>query len=622
MRYSPTFDRADFDPTTWRTAALTPSADEGWWEVDIDALGLAEGSYEYEFLLDNGSIVAADPYADEITKFGGYRGVFHISATHVRVARAFNWAGEQPNPLPPNNQIVIYEMPVKWMASDPEENNSIVELGTFEKVVFEHLDYLVSLGINCIELLPIEDSSQTLDWGYGTRFYFAPDYDIGSSVDAKFFIKACHKRGVRVILDVVMNFFNPTCALKALALSWFSVPSGTDGRDDYSQCLFRFNTPAYGTYFAAEEFLCQMAEFWVKEYHIDGYRIDDFKDIQNWQFGQTFRERAEAASAAASPGKPFIVIAEDSDRRFNLTDNGALNGDRIFDGIWNFGYRDEIRKLLLDQIVTVFGRESRTVRVQHLLSKDGVWNTLGQGFLTAGFGDLANSVCYITSHDVADGKRLMNLILGSTLVNQGIGYDTVDSVRSVIDGPLNTDAFRGAVNFGLYRVFGAFALLLTSVGIPMFLAGEEFGDVHDFSFTDVDPKQQDPVQWGRAKRPGQTNLLSRLAPLIRLRTHNPALQRNEIDFFYFHPSFDDNGGGRVFGYARTAGAARGGADQVIVLANMGAQKYASYDVPSWPWRGAALTEIGNSTAALPAFQVSTGALRLSLDAFEARVFTT
>ena len=127
--------------------------------------------------------------------------------------------------LPANNRIAIYEMPIKWMASDPGENASLVELGTFDKVIFEHLDNLVGMGINCIELLPIEDSSQTLNWGYGTRFYFAPDYDVGTTVDARFFVKACHQRGIRVILDVVMNMFAPQCPLGVLAPEWFEEAS-------------------------------------------------------------------------------------------------------------------------------------------------------------------------------------------------------------------------------------------------------------------------------------------------------------------------------------------------------------------------------------------------------------
>jgi 1,4-alpha-glucan branching enzyme len=627
-RYALLAERDKFDPATWRKQALTQSASfPGWWEWDIDALNLADGVYEYEFLLDGSSTPVADPYADEITRFGGYRGLFGIAAGK-RCHRAFDWSDEFTGapPLRQNNQMVIYEMPVKWMSNDPAEN-PLAELGTFDTLVFEHLDYLVALGINCIELLPIEDSSQTLNWGYGTRFYFAPDYDMGTPVDAKFFIKACHKRGIRVILDVVMNFFNPTCPLNALvplngaAANWFSVKGGTDGRQDWGQVLFRFNDASYDNYFAAREFLYQMAAFWVTEYHIDGYRIDDFADIQNWEFGQAFREAALAASAASVPNKPFIVIAEDSGRNFASTDDTAYNGAKVVDAIWNFGYRDEIRRLAQDQIVTNLGQPARTGRVQHLLSQDGVWNAWGNGSFDREFADLACSISYITSHDVADAPRLMNVILGSILRDQGLGPGDVPNVRSVVDGTSTDGRIVGAVNFALYRVLGVFAILLTSVGIPMFLAGEEFGDVHDLDFLDVNKKQQDPVQWARASYLGHARLLANVSALIKLRTLHAALQRDEIDFFYFHPQFDDNDSPRVFGYARTGGNAVGSLGQVIVLANMGAEKFPVYDIPGWLWGAVALTEIGNSEAAAPVYDSGTNTLALALDAFQVRVFT-
>ena len=246
MRYSPMSSRDHFNPTAWPQQALTQSATfAGWWEIDLDVLALADGDYEYEFVI-NGSIISADPYAEVITRFGGYRGIFTMAAGQ-RVRKTFRWDDEftagtaAGTTLPPNNQIVIYEMPVKWMSTDPTEGNTLVELGTFDKVIFEHLDDLVASGVNCIELLPIQDSPQTLNWGYGTRFFFAPDYDIGSPVDAKLFVKFCHQRGVRVLLDVVMNMFAPQCPLAAFATPWFyEAPSGN--RMDYSQDLFHYST--------------------------------------------------------------------------------------------------------------------------------------------------------------------------------------------------------------------------------------------------------------------------------------------------------------------------------------------------------------------------------------------
>ena len=56
-------------------------------------------------------------------------------------------------------------MPIKWMSSDPSENAPLVELGAFDKAIFEQLDDLTSMGVNCIELLPIEGSPQTPELG-------------------------------------------------------------------------------------------------------------------------------------------------------------------------------------------------------------------------------------------------------------------------------------------------------------------------------------------------------------------------------------------------------------------------------------------------------------------------
>ena len=151
IRFAPLSDRDQFSPSSWMPHALTPSVTfPGWWEIDLDLLGLVDGDYEYEFVV-NGATVCPDPYAEDITRFGGYRGIFTM-ANGKRVSKPFRWDGEIPAgiSLPQNNQIAIYEMPIKWMSSDPSENAPLVELGTFDKVIFEHLNDLASMGVNCI----------------------------------------------------------------------------------------------------------------------------------------------------------------------------------------------------------------------------------------------------------------------------------------------------------------------------------------------------------------------------------------------------------------------------------------------------------------------------------------
>lgn len=623
IRFALLSDRDDFAPAAWPQHPLSPSAAfPGWWEFDLDGLGLSDGCYEYEFVVNG--VAVPDPYADVITRFGGYRGLFTIAAG-TRIAQPFDWGNEFPPGvvLPQNNKIVIYEMPIKWMSSDPGEGAQLVELGTFDKVIFEHLDDLAAAGLNCIELLPVEDSPQTLNWGYGTRFFFAPDYDVGNPVDAKFFIKCCHQRGIRVFLDVVMNMFAPQCPLAALASQWYHEASSA-GRQDWGQDLFHFSSPSYGSYFAAREFLCEMAEFWVSEYHVDGYRIDDFKDINNWDFVQEFHDRATAESNSLFPGKPFLVVAEDTNRDFVATSSGPNNpgGNKVVDSIWNFGYRDDVRNLLTNSISTNWGQPSRSLRVAHIISNDGVWNGLTQAF-DPGYGDVACSVDYITSHDVADAPRLMNVLLGPMMQAAGLGDGGMKNVENAVDGADSSSdpTLQATVQAALLRVFGAFAILMTSVGIPMFLAGEEFGDVHDMSYTDVNEKQQDPVQWNRAKFRGNAALYANVSKLIQLRVSHPALQRNEVEFFYFHPQFDDNVAPRVFAYCRTQGLPPGNSNQVVVIANMGPDSFPSYDIPAWRWGASPLTEIGYPNAA-PAYSGLAGALNLSLSPYSARVFTT
>ncbi len=116
-------------------------------------------------------------------------------------------------------------------------------------------------------------------------------------------------------------------------------------------------------------------------------------------------------------------------------------------------------------------------------------------------------------------------------------------------------------------------------------------------------------------------MLANITALIKLRTSHTALQRNEIGFFYFHPQFDENNSPRVFGYARTGGGAVGTAGQVIVLANMGAEKFPVYDIPGWPWGAIGLIEIGESGASARVYDSRINTLTLAMDAFQVRVFT-
>ena len=194
-----------------------------------------------------------------------------------------------------------------------------------------------------------------------------------------------------------------------------------------------------------------MAEFWINTYHIDGFRIDEFKGINNWDFIREFRNCAWQNHQKAFPGRPFIVIAEDSGRHPEITQH--LDGeDPTVDAIWDFDFRDELRRLVDMSIKTENGH-TPSERVQSLVIGDRLWNDwqknwregqlLKDGRGIVGFTDLTQRIVYNTSHDV-EGQLEQRLV----------------------------PYFNTSPDFASYAydlAFAAFALTLTAVGIPMFL---------------------------------------------------------------------------------------------------------------------------------------------------------
>jgi len=621
LRYAPLLHRDRFAPASWPRAPFHKAAGRpGWWEIDIGALGLVDGEYEYEFVLDgDADQPVTDPFAEEIVRFGGYRGLFRIrDGRRWRVP--FSWDDELPDGLrlPDNNRIVIYEMPMRWMASADDVRQ--IGLGTFERAIFERLDELADLGVNAIELLPVQDSPDTLNWGYGTRFFFVPDIDMGGPVDLKLFVKRCHQRGIRVILDVVMNHATG-CPLERLAFDWYFLnrPQDEPGREhDWGGRCFRYRTPAPDGSFVAREFHYRMADFWIRESRIDGFRIDEFKGIDNWDFIRDFRNRAWASFRAMFPDRPFIVIAEDSWRRAKAVHDG------VTDAIWNFAWRDEARRRLRGGIDTRWGEPSRRRRIEAMVRGVALWDDLGRAFRD-GFSDLAQAVNYITSHDVENEgeQRFMNEALGGLLRIRGLGDGSVEQVRRVLADPSPSPEVRAAVGEAFDRARGGFALLMTSVGIPMLLAGEEFADVHDLEHGNWRLKMSDPVDWNRARRPAHAAFRAAVRDLILLRTEHESLRRNETVFFHAHPGIDDDDGPRVFAYARTAGRPLGQDGQVVVIANAGSQDFPVYDLP-WPWPDAGrVRERGGPANGAPIrVRSHDGWTSLSLAPFQVRVFTT
>lgn len=175
----------------------------------------------------------------------------------------FEWSDATLNFKRPNkNNLVIYEL---WIY-DYTEGRSL-------KGLMKRLDYIQNLGVNAVELMPICEFDGNYNWGYSPNHYFAPDRAYGSEEMYKTFIDECHKRGMAVILDMVFNHatgLNPMNKLYPYGTDlsknpWFNVsaPHSDNVYEDWNHGF----EPAH-------EMFIRALQYWLKEYKVDGYRLD------------------------------------------------------------------------------------------------------------------------------------------------------------------------------------------------------------------------------------------------------------------------------------------------------------------------------------------------------------
>lgn len=486
--------------------------------------------------------------------------------------------------LPANNRLVIYEMPTAWARIGHESVE--IDAGSFRDVLAlldknvasgnftiaaakaaQHA-YLLELGINALELLPPADSWVHREWGYATSNYFAPDFDLGNPVtrntpaasqDLAQLVATCHANGVRFFVDMVMAF-STHGAYRNINFLDFHVQYGTgdpeqfttgpggwtEQRDGFGGDLWKYNywvttyDPVSGEtvpLVPARQLMLAYVTRWMRDFRADGLRLDSVNNVASWDFLQSFTATARNLwrnhwnDQAAD--ERFLVVGEDLSVPLDLVRQHRL------DGLWNELFKRKIRAAVLGHAENEASSFEWTVR--SLIDCRLV-----------GFADGTQAVNYITSHDVGGygNERIYNY-----LINNGV-YQTEQRIKL------------------------AFVCLLTAVGIPMILAGDEFADQHDLSIERS--KQQDPVNYDRLAEPWRGRVFEYVARLVHLRTSSPALAVNDTNFL--HVDFD--AGKRVLVWQR---GTLGSADVVVVVANFSdwgsegaGQPDGEYVVPNWP----------------------------------------
>lgn len=243
--------------------------------------------YAFQYLVD-GQIRIADPYSEKIldpdndkyipasvypdllsypnAKTQGIAGVIQPGKTQ------YNWSEDEYQP-PQSGNLIIYELLIRDFVESHDING-----------VAEKLDYLQTLGVNAIELMPFSEFEGNSSWGYNPSFYFAPDKYYGRDIDFKTFIEECHKRGMAVIMDMVLNhaygqnpmvklYFDATTGKPTAENPWFNAVSPNPvfawGND------YNHESPA------TRYFVDRVIEYWLNEYKLDGFRFDFTKGFTN-----------------------------------------------------------------------------------------------------------------------------------------------------------------------------------------------------------------------------------------------------------------------------------------------------------------------------------------------------
>jgi glycosidase len=243
--------------------------------------------YAYQYLID-GELHIADPYAEKILdpdydkyipaavypdipaypagKTQGIAGIIQPGKEE------YIWDDEGYAP-PPIRNLIIYELLIRDFVSSHDI-----------KDVAGKLDYMQTLGINAIELMPFSEFEGNSSWGYNPSFYFATDKYYGRDTDIKNFIQECHNRGIAVIMDMVLNhaygqnplvrmYFNSATGKPSPENPWFNENSPNT---TYSWG-YDFNHESEATQY----FVDRVVEYWLTEYRIDGFRFDFTKGFTN-----------------------------------------------------------------------------------------------------------------------------------------------------------------------------------------------------------------------------------------------------------------------------------------------------------------------------------------------------
>jgi len=454
----------------------------------------------------------------------------------------FDWANDR-QPRTPYHQSVIYEAHVRGLtrrhpAVPPEQRGTYA--GMAHPAVIEHL---LDLGVTAIELMPVHqfvsdgflaERGLSNYWGYNTIGFFAPHNayssagQLGEQVpEFKSMVRALHQAGLEVILDVVYNHtaegnhLGPTLSFRGIDNANYYRLTERPDRSHY------FDTTGTGNSLLMSsphvlQLIMDSLRYWVLEMHVDGFRFDLASALAR-QFHEVDRLSAFFDLVQQDPVvSQAKLIAEPWD----VGDGGYQVGN--FPPLWtewNGKYRDAVRDFWRGEPASLPEFASRLTGSADLYASDNRHPIASVNFVTCHDGfTLADLVSYDRKHNEANGEHNSD------------GTNDNRSWNCGVEGPTDDPAVL-ALRARQQRNF--LATLLLSQGVPMLLAGDEFGRTQDGNNNgycqDNDtswvhwPAESAPAASTETDRTGTgPSLDSLVRKLIQLRADHPVFRRRRF----------------------------------------------------------------------------------------------
>ena len=400
-------------------------SDDGWWSTDAQ---LDPEQPDYAFVLDGGA-PRPDPRSGWLPH--GVHGPSRWLDHDAFVWTDHLWRGT------PLAGSVLYELHV----------GTFTPGGTFDAAI-ERLDHLVDLGISAVELLPCNAFAGKRGWGYDGVAWFAVHEPYGGPDALKRFVDACHSRGLGVVMDVVHNHLGPA----GNYLAEFG-PYLTEAHHTPWGQAVNLDQPDSGE---VRRFVLDSALAWLRDYHLDGLRLDAVHELRDDSATHLLEELAlEVATLSAQLRKPLWLVAE-SDRNDPRTVTPVEAGGLGMAGQWDDDLHHALHATLTGETTGYYGDFGSLPVLAKALTgvfvHDGEWSsfrgrTHGRPVPATLSGH--RFVAFLQNHDQI-GNRATGDRLAATLP----------------DGLLMVGA----------------ALLLTSAYTPMLFMGEEWGTRRPWQF--------------------------------------------------------------------------------------------------------------------------------------------